>query len=62
MCLQLIDRVNVMVSDVDTLFIAVNATQNRNKLNPDRSICRYELLEAVVRMAILKYARGQLPC
>ena len=49
-----------MQSDVDTLFLAVNANKHGTKLNPERSVCRFEFMEAIVRMAILRYMTRML--
>ncbi len=56
---HLVDRKEITQGDIDTLFIAVNANKHACKLNPERSVCRYEMFEAIVRMANLKYLRSE---
>lgn len=43
------------VAAVDRLFIVTNFEIVDNSDNPDRALCRYELLEILVRIANLKY-------
>ena len=52
---QIMDNVTLNQSDVDRVFVAVNVNLVRHKLNPERSVCRFELLEALVRFAHEKF-------
>eukprot|EP00347_Sterkiella_histriomuscorum_P001629 403371291 len=46
---------NLMMSTIDRLFIAVNVEIIDLEDNQDRSLCRYEFFEIIVRMAYAKY-------
>lgn len=43
------------MSAIDRLFIAVNVEIINLEENADRSLCRYEFFELLVRMAFVKY-------
>ena len=51
---KIIDQ-NLTTQDVDRCFVAVNYEEVDLEENDDNSLCRYELLEIVVRMAKIKY-------
>lgn len=52
------DNENCQLKTIDTTFIASNVVQGKkNPLNPDRAFVRYQLLEAVVRLALAKFDR-----
>jgi len=42
-------------TDVDRIFIATNYEEEDRDNNDDSNLCRYELLEIIVRMAKTKY-------
>ena len=45
--------------DCDRLFIAVNASQKKSgENNPDKSLCRSEFLEVLIRAALKKYCES----
>ena len=48
------------LSEVDTVFIACNVDMSKKKLNPERSLSRYEFMEAIVRIAHAKYNKSEL--
>ncbi len=48
------------LSEVDTVFIACNVDMSKKKLNPERSLSRYEFMEAIVRIAHAKYNKSKL--
>ena len=52
------DQSNLNQADVDRVFVAVNVNLKRNKLNPERSVCRFEMIEALIRFAHEKYVQG----
>jgi hypothetical protein len=47
------------LSEVDTVFIACNVDMSKKKLNPERSLSRYEFMEAIVRIAHAKYNKSE---
>ena len=51
---KIIDK-NVSTSTLDRLFIAVNVELVSMDDNPDKSLCRFELLEILVRIAGAKF-------
>ena len=51
---QIIDE-NLTTQDMDRTFVATNYEEVDLEDNDDNSLCRYELLEIVVRMAKIKY-------
>ena len=55
------DRNFCKLSDVDTIFIAANVTKSGEKPlpnNPERSLTRFEFMEAVVRLAVAKFGKA----
>ena len=48
------------LSEVDTVFIACNVDMSKKKLNPERSLSRYEFMEAIVRIAHAKFNKSKL--
>ena len=47
------------LKDLDLDFIQTNAAGGKSQQgNPDRSLCRFELLEYIVRIALRKYIQG----
>jgi hypothetical protein len=46
-------------SHCDTLFITANYEENDDKNNDDNALMRFEFLEIVVRMAVMKFGEGQ---
>lgn len=49
------------MSGADTIFVAVNVNKKRNKLNPERSVCRFEMTEAIVRIAVKRFLKCACP-
>lgn len=43
------------MQDIDRIFIATNFEEVEQENNEDRSLCRYEFYEIIVRMAREKY-------
>ncbi len=56
---QIIDDAGLNQAAVDRVFVAVNVNLARNKLNPERSVCRFELIESIVRFASEKFVRSE---
>ena len=52
---QILDRANLLMSDVDRIFIATNVELEEQEANDDRSLCRFEFYEILVRLAKLKF-------
>ena len=52
---NIIDKVNLTQADIDRIFIATNYEEEDVEDNDDNSLCRYEVLEIVTRMAKTKY-------
>lgn len=52
--MQIIDK-NLSLSTIDRLFIAVNVELVDMDDNPDNELCRFEILEIIVRIAGVKY-------
>ena len=53
--LGLVDGKTFRKFDYDSIFKAVNFTDNETDLNPDFGVVRYEFLETIVRVAIEKF-------
>ena len=51
---KIVDK-NLSQQDIDRIFIAVNFEEVDLEANDDKSLCRYEFLEIMVRMAKQKY-------
>jgi hypothetical protein len=43
------------MQDIDRIFIATNFEEEEQEGNDDRSLCRFEFFEIIVRMAKQKY-------
>ncbi len=43
------------MQDIDRIFIATNFEEEEQKGNDDRSLCRFEFFEIIVRIARQKY-------
>lgn len=43
------------MQDIDRIFIATNFEEEEQEGNDDRSLCRFEFFEIIVRMARQKY-------
>lgn len=58
---MIVDEETCRRRDISTMFVAVNVEDNRNseegKNNQDRSLCRHEFLELLIRVAVVKYLR-----
>jgi hypothetical protein len=52
--MSMLDK-NVTVSTLDRLFIATNVELVEMDENPDKELCRFEMLEILVRIAGAKY-------
>eukprot|EP00347_Sterkiella_histriomuscorum_P017828 403347825 len=52
---QILEGDLIKLSDVDLEFISTNAGNKNQRLNPDRALVRYQLMEICVRIAIFKY-------
>ena len=52
---KILDRANLKMSDVDRIFIATNVELEDQEANDDRSLCRFEFYEILVRIAKLKF-------
>ena len=59
-CQGLVDNETLKLSDLDLEFVATNAGVAKHKFNPERQICRHELMEIFVRIAITKYYKTKL--
>ena len=46
---------NLKTQNVDQTFIAVNFEDIDLDINDDKSVCRYEFLEIIARLAKIKY-------
>jgi hypothetical protein len=46
---------NLNLSQVDIAFIGANFDENALENNDDKRLCRYEFLEVIGRMAVVKY-------
>ena len=51
---KILDK-NVSLSTIDRMFIATNVEIIVNDENPDKSLCRFELFEILLRIANVKY-------
>lgn len=59
---NIIDKVNLSQADIDRIFIATNYEEEDVEDNDDNSLCRYEVLEIITRMAKCKYyEKGHCP-
>jgi len=47
------------LADADVEFISTNAGNKGNKLNPERGLVRYQLMEIISRLAIYKFYRSK---
>jgi hypothetical protein len=59
-CKGLVDNDTLKLSDLDLEFVATNSGVSKVKFNPDRQICRHEILEIFVRIAITKYFKTKI--
>lgn len=48
------------MSDIDRIFIATNVELEDQDANDDRSLCRFEFFEILVRIARTKYLESQI--
>jgi hypothetical protein len=48
------------MTNIDTIFIATNFEEVELEDNPDKSLCRYEFYEIIVRIAIEKYLKSRI--
>jgi hypothetical protein len=55
----IIDK-NLTSTDVDRLFIATNFEEVSNEQNDEKSLCRYEFFEIIVRMANQKFFENNI--
>jgi hypothetical protein len=46
------------MQDIDRIFIATNFEEEEQEGNDDRSLCRFEFFEIIVRMARQKYCEN----
>jgi hypothetical protein len=51
---KIIDK-NVNLAAVDRMFIATNTSNNRYKNSAERELHRYEFVEVIVRLSLVKY-------
>ena len=49
---------NCELKDLDTIFIATNYMQKKDRNIPERSIVRFQFIEAIVRLAQAKYGQA----
>ena len=47
------------LADADVEFISTNAGDKGNKLNPERGLVRYQLMEIITRLAVYKFYRSK---
>lgn len=52
---KIIDKHNLTQTDIDRSFIAVNYEEVDLENNDDNSLCRYEFMELIVRLAKIKF-------
>lgn len=57
MC-QPLDQMTCPMSAIDRAFIATNFEEVDLEDNPDKSLCRYEFYEIIVRIAVEKYVES----
>lgn len=48
------------MSDIDRIFIATNVELEDQEANDDRSLCRFEFFEIIVRIAKTKFLETQI--
>jgi hypothetical protein len=53
------DAQYLKLADADVEFISTNAGNKGNKLNPERGLVRYQLMEIITRLAIYKFNRSK---
>ena len=62
---NLIDNKTLKLSDVDVEYVASNVSSNYKpkikSLNPERHLCRFELMELLVRIALSKFKKYKIP-
>ena len=51
----IIDGVTTNLSDLDLEFVSTNAGKKKSRLNPDRALVRYQMLEVIMRMSKRKF-------
>ena len=51
---------NLVISDVDIIFVATNVEIEDQEGNDDRSLCRFEFYEIITRMANKKYLEKKI--
>ena len=59
-CHSLVDNDTLKLSDLDLEFVATNSGVVKHKFNPERQICRHELMEIFVRIALTKYYKTKM--
>ena len=55
-----IHKVNCSMAAIDTMFVATNFEEEAMDDNPDRSLCRYEFMEILCRIADHKYKKKMI--
>ena len=56
---KIIDK-NVNLAAVDRMFIATNTSNNRYKNSAERELHRYEFVEVIVRLSLVKYKEPKI--
>ena len=56
---KIIDK-NVNLAAVDRMFIATNTSNNKYKVSAERELHRYEFVEVIVRLSLVKYKEPKI--
>ena len=56
---KIIDK-NVNLAAVDRMFIATNTSNNKFKVSAERELHRYEFVEVIVRLSLVKYKEPKI--
>ena len=59
-CHDFIDNKSIKITDVDLSIIACNGGLRTNFLNPEKALCRFQMIEVIVRLAVDKYLKTGL--
>lgn len=51
----MVDNKFLKLKDVDLNYVATNSVKEKNYLNPERNLVRYQFMEILVRIAVDKY-------
>ena len=51
----IIDSINFGLNDLDLEFVSTNASKAKSKLNPERSLIRYQIIEILTRIALTRF-------